>query len=301
MTSPVENRQSLLEKVEFLRKKKDEIGDLPEKVNTYAGHLVEIVRTQGYGGALTGNAGPALTVEDTVDQIWSERDKANKAIGETWDKLNVLDPDLEVPIKFIDVANEWRTLRGNLLAAGNDFGDTVLSTAEWQGDAAVRYGEMRTRQQVPLDSLPLEFDKIAGSLERIAASELALYGELATKTQDLIAKIEDTAFSSVKDLLDVVKISVGGAISLMKNLVAVVEAAKTFIIGVVKSMADAAKTNMIEGNNIMQIVANQKGLPDGKWPSGVKASYGAGIGGIREAIGDASAKDGDKSDWTVGQ
>ncbi|MFI5541665.1 hypothetical protein ACIA5H_35330 [Nocardia sp. NPDC051900] len=301
MTSPVDNRQSLLEKVEFLRKKKDEIGDLPEKVNTYAGHLVEIVRSQAYGGALTGNLGPALTVEDTVDQIWSERDKANKAIGETWDKLDVLDPDLEVPIKFIDVANEWRTLRGNLLAAGNDFGDTVLSTAEWQGDAAVRYGEMRTRQQVPLDSLPLEFDKIAGSLERIASSELALYGELATKTQDLIAKVEDAALSSVKDLLDVVKISVGGAVSLIKNLVAVVEAANTFIIGVVKSMADAAKTDMIEGNNIMQIVANQKGLPDGKWPSGVKASYGAGIGGIREAIGDASAKDGDKSDWTVGQ
>ncbi|MET9029143.1 hypothetical protein ABZW96_26535 [Nocardia sp. NPDC004168] len=297
----MDNRQSLLEKVEFLRKKKDEIGDLPEKVNTYAGHLVEIVRSQAYGGALTGNLGPALTVEDTVDQIWSERDKANKAIGETWDKLDVLDPDLEVPIKFIDIANEWRTLRGNLLAAGNDFGDTVLSTAEWQGDAAVRYGEMRTRQQVPLDSLPLEFDKIAGSLERIASSELALYGELATKTQDLIAKVEDAALSSVKDLLDVVKISVGGAVSLIKNLVAVVEAANTFIIGVVKSMADAAKTNMIEGNNIMQIVANQKGLPDGKWPSGVKASYGAGIGGIREAIGDASAKDGDKSDWTVGQ
>lgn len=34
---------------------------------------------------------------------------------------------------------------------------------------------------------------------------------------------------------------------------------------------------------------------------GVKASYGPGIEGIRAAIGDASTKDGDKSDWTVGQ
>ncbi|MEU6190588.1 hypothetical protein [Nocardia sp. NPDC047038] len=297
----MDNRQSLLEKVEFLRKKKDEIGDLPEKVNTYAGHLVEIVRSQAYGGALTGNLGPAITVEDTVDQIWSERDKANKAIGETWDKLEMLAPDLEVPVKFIDVANEWRTLRGNILAARNDFADTVLSTAEWQGDAAIRYGEMRTRQQDALDSLAIEFDKIASSLEGIASSELALYGELATKTQDLIVKVEDAAFSSVKDSLDVVKVSVGGAVSLMKNLVTAVEAARTFIIGIVKSLADAAKTNMIEGNKISQIVGIQKGLPDGKWPSGVKASYGAGIGGIREAIGDASAKDGDKSDWTVGQ
>jgi hypothetical protein len=65
-------------------------------------------------------------------------------------------------------------------------------------------------------------------------------------------------------------------------------------------MADKL-TVMIEGNKISQIVAIQKGLPDNKWPSGVKASYGSGIEGIRAAIGDASTKDGDKSDWTVGQ
>ncbi|MGX1776988.1 hypothetical protein ACWIGW_33125 [Nocardia brasiliensis] len=272
------------------------MGDLPEKVDSACGHLVKLVRANGYAGSVVNPVG-LLTVEDTVDQIWAERDKANVAIRATWEKLKELEPDLDVPVRFIDVANDWRTLRNNLIAASGDFVDTKLS--EWAGDAAVRYEEMRTtRQQPALDNLPLEFDKIALSLETIAAAELTLYGEIATKVQELITKVEDGFFGSVKSMLS---ISFSGALSVAQELVKVVEASRTFIIGIVKSMGDAAKTNMIEGNKISQIVGIQKGLPDNRWPSGVKSSYGIGIEGIREAIGDASTKDGDKSDWTVPQ
>ncbi|MET8872351.1 hypothetical protein [Nocardia sp. NPDC004604] len=297
MTNTAEDRESLLDKISFIREKKDRIGDLPEEVSTYAGYLVMHVRTNGYAGVATNPIG-ALTVEDTVDEIWSERDKINKAIGQTWDKLKELDPDLEVPVKFIDVANEWRTLKGNVIAAGNDFLETALS-GEWQGDAANRYAEMRTRQKDALDSLPLEFEKIAVSLETLASSELTLYGDLATKAQELITKVEETTVDYLKALLDI--FSLGGAVAQIKALTTACEAVNTFILATVRSMADSAKNNMIEGNKISQIVSIQKGLPDNKWPSGVKASYGPGIEGIRAAIGDASTKDGDKSDWTVGQ
>ncbi|WP_156371089.1 hypothetical protein [Nocardia arizonensis] len=293
-----DDRQSLLEKSSFLRAKVIEVGDLPAKVDSACGHLVKLVRANGYAGAVTNPVGVLTgSVEDVVDDIWAERDKANSAIRETWGKLKNIEPDLDVPVKFIDVANDWRNLRNNLIAAGGDFVDTKLS--EWSGDAATRYEEMRTiRQQPALENLPLEFDKIATSLETIAAAELTLYGEIATKVQELISKVEDGFFSSVKSMLS---ISLSGALSVAQELVKVVEAARTFIIGLVKSMGDAAKTNMIEGNKISEIVGIQKGLPDNRWPSGVKSSYGTGIGGIREAIGDASMKDGDKSDWTVPQ
>ncbi|MCP2278684.1 hypothetical protein [Nocardia amikacinitolerans] len=292
-----DDRQSLLDTSRYLREKTIEVGDLPAKVSESCGHLVKLVRANGYGGVLTGNLVGALTAEDTVDSIWAERDKANTAINETWEKLKKLEPDLDVPVKFIDVANEWRNLRNNLIAASGDFTDTKLS--EWSGDAATRYEEMRTtRQQPALDNLPLEFDKIATSLETIAASELTLYGEIATKVQELISKVEDGFFNGVKALLS---ISFSGALTLVQELVKVVEAARTFIIGLVKSLGDAAKTNIVEGNKISESVGVQKGLPDNKWPSGVKSSYGNGIEGIREAIGDASTKDGDKSDWTVPQ
>jgi len=39
---------------------------------------------------------------------------------------------------------------------------------------------------------------------------------------------------------------------------------------------------------------------DNKWPPGVKGAYGNGLDGIENAIGDATADDGDKSDWELG-
>ncbi|GEM29749.1 hypothetical protein NN3_07560 [Nocardia neocaledoniensis NBRC 108232] len=255
------------------------------------------MRQVGYGGVASAPFG-VFTVEETVDEIWNERDKINAAIRETWNKLTHIDGDLEVPVKFIDVANEWRILRGNVVAAGNSFVETSL-TGEWQGDAATRYADMRPRQKEALDALPLEFDKIASSLETIASSELTLYGELATKANDLVVKVEETAVDYVKSALAL--LTIDGALGQIKALTTVVEAANTFILATVRGMADAAKNNMIEGNKIAEVVSVQKGLPGNKWPTGAKASYGSGIGGIREAIGDASVNDGDKSDWSVVQ
>ncbi len=56
---------------------------------------------------------------------------------------------------------------------------------------------------------------------------------------------------------------------------------------------------MIEGNKIAQTLSAQAGLPHNKWPPGAIASYGDGISGIRNALGDASVTDGDKSDWQL--
>ncbi|MFC3964663.1 hypothetical protein [Nocardia jiangsuensis] len=289
------DRASLIDKISYIREKKDRIGDLPAKVDDYAGVLVSHVRASGYGSAVVNPLG-ALSVEDAVDEIWRERDKANSAIRETWAKLDQLDPDLEVPVRFIDVANEWRGLRNTLIEVGNNFNDTNLAS-EWQGAAATRYAELRVRQKDAFDFLPLEFDKIAQSLETIASSELTLYGELAVKAQELITKVEEVTVDYIDALLDVFSLS--GAVAQIKALTSAVEAANSFILGVVRGMAEAAKNNMIEGNKIAESIDVQKGLPDNRWPSAVKSSYGAGIEGIRAAIGDGSTRDGDKSDWSV--
>ncbi len=65
-------------------------------------------------------------------------------------------------------------------------------------------------------------------------------------------------------------------------------------------MADGAATMMIESNRIEQNEGYQSGLPGNRWPAGVKGSYGPGLEGIKNAIGDATGHDGDKSDWELG-
>ncbi|MBF6150600.1 hypothetical protein, partial [Nocardia nova] len=93
---------------------------------------VKLIRTQGYtGGLLTGSA---VTTESQVDLVWANRDQINRALGETWDKLAEMEPGLEVPVTFIDYANEWRNIKNDIINAGNSFSETDL-TGEWEGDA----------------------------------------------------------------------------------------------------------------------------------------------------------------------
>ncbi|MBF6444029.1 hypothetical protein [Nocardia farcinica] len=119
---------------------------------------------------------------------------------------------------------------------------------------------MRNTQKLALGSLIEAFEEIARSLEEVAKAELVLYVELANVT----------------------------------------EAARTFIVGAIGSMADSAATMMIESNKIEQNEGYQRGLPDNRWPPGVKGAYGNGLEGIKNAIGDGTPQDGDKSDWELG-
>lgn len=298
MTSPggevTISRDELRKQIEAIRSNKSDIGDLPEKVQNWHGDLVKLIRANGYAGALTGNFVGAFSTEQMVDHVWGNRDKINDALGDTWDKLVEIDPGLEVPIKFIDYADEWRNITGDIIHAYNSFRETNL-IAEWQGDAANRYREMRDRQEEPLKSLPQTCGSIANSLEEVARKELELYTDLATKSQDLVEKVTTFAANYVGSFFDLPL----GPLSASDNLVAAVQASKSFILGAVTSIATNAQANMIEGNKIAQELSVQGGLPDNKWPPAVVAAYGNGIGGIRNAIGDASVTDGDKSDWNI--
>ncbi|MFR9751102.1 hypothetical protein ACL02S_08705 [Nocardia sp. 004] len=280
-----DSREELREQIRFIRSHIDAIGSLPEKVDSFSGHIVKLIRVSNI----------PFTAEWAVDEIWDHRDKINKAIRETWRRLSEISPDLEVPIDFLDIADVWRDLKGDIQAAGQDFYETSLSS-EWQGDAAARYVEMRARQEKALISLPIVSEDIAKSLEKVAASELELYVDLSIKTQELVATVTETTGSAFAAMFDLPL----GAISAMGDLLNTVVALETMILGYVASMADNALECLTEGNRIKQNLSIQDGFPDNTWPSAVKGSYGQGIDGIRAAIGDASAKDGDKSDWEIG-
>ncbi|WP_433196287.1 hypothetical protein ACQP1G_43840 [Nocardia sp. CA-107356] len=290
------SRDELIKQIVAIRSSQSDIGNLPEVVQDWHGHIVAMIRANGYGGVLTGNFGSALTTEDLVDKIWDNRDKINNALGETWDKLVEINPGLEVPVKFIEYADEWRKMNGDIINATTAYSETALYT-EWQGDASNRYRDMRDRQKIALDSTAEVCLQIAVSLETVAKNELTLYTDLATKAQDLVSKVTALTGSYIKSAFDFPM----GWISASTDLVSAVQASKTFILGITKSVADNAQSNMIEGNKIHGALVAQRGLPANKWPPAVVESYGKGIEGVRVAIGDASvtATDGDKSDWTI--
>lgn len=286
------DQKSLREKITLIRQQKDKIKDLPDDVQTWCGHLVKLVRTNGYTGMLAGNFGSALNTEDVVDAIWKERDKANTALGDSWNELSKVDPDLEAPIRFIAVANEWRNLKTAVQLAETDVGYTKLS-GTWHGDAATRYGIMRNEQGIPLEILPTVFEDIAASLETVAKAELTLYSDLATKVQELEASV----VAAVGDLSDLLDPPAAAA-----NLANTVEAAKTFIVNTITAMAESDATNIIESQKIQQNGGYQRGIPNNKWPAAVSdaAAFGNGLEGLKNSMGDGTTADGDKSDWEIG-
>ncbi|MFD8102640.1 hypothetical protein ACFV24_24185 [Nocardia fluminea] len=284
----------LVKQVAAIRSNASGIANLPQMVQDWHGDLVKLIRAGGYGGAVV-NPGSALSVESQVDLVWENRDKINTALGETGSKLAEMDPGLEIPVKFLEYASEWREIRNDIYDARTSFGETDL-TGEWVGDAAVRYRELRIRQDKAFPAMSTLCENIAKNLEDVAQGELKLYTDLATQTQQLVEKV--TAFCSkmVSSFFNFP----WGPISASSDMVVVVQASNTFILGIATSVASSAFTNLKAANSIASDLKTQQDIPNNKWPPGVVASYGEGKEGVRVALGDASAKDGDKSDWSHG-
>ncbi|MFC8528678.1 hypothetical protein [Nocardia sp. NPDC057227] len=303
-TDVLDTKGALEQHITFIRAKMSEIDDLPAKVDTYAGHIVKAIRTQANVGFLALNVVSVglvgFAAEELVDKVWEERDKVNAAVRATSATLKKIDPDLEVPINLIMVANEWRNFKGYIQAAEADFDYTALG-AEWQGKAATRYVGMRAHQAKAFANLPSVCEEIAVSLENVARAEMALYGELATKSQELVEKITGI----VTDFTKAVFNFPWGPVSSLADLATAAAAINTFVTDVVKSMGDSAVDNMIEGNRIAQNTSIQVGLPNNQWPPAVQKEVYAPAGSsalddLRGAIADGTTLDGDKSDWEIG-
>ncbi|MGW4371808.1 hypothetical protein ACWEKT_39950 [Nocardia takedensis] len=288
------SREELEKQVTAIRSSSSEIGDLPGKVQDWHGNLVSLIRANGAAGAASGNVSSPFVAERHVDLVWDNRDKINEALGETGAKLAEMEPGLNVPVVFLGYAAQWRTVKNDVDEAFTALSEAALYT-EWQGDASNRYRDIHSRQQAACVSMAAAAEQVAGGLEAIAKAELALYTDLATKCQDLISTVTGLTGSYISAALNFPM----GYITASSNLVSAVQASKTLILGIAKSVADNAFTNMVEGNKIYDTLATQRGLPANQWPPGVVASYGAGREGIRVAIGDASVTDGDNSDWKL--
>lgn len=287
------SRDELIDRITAIRSQKSAIGNLPQKVEDWHGELVALVRTGGIVGAL-GSLGltTLLTEGAVIEKIWENRDKINLALGETWNKINEMDPGLEVPVTFLDYADEWRNIKGDIDNANTAFSETDLM-GDWSGDAAERFRSLRERQKLAFPAMSTLSEDIALNLEEVAQGELTLYTDLATAAQDLIEKVTELTGSYVSSMFNLP----WGPITASSNLASAVEASSSFILDIAKSVASSAQNNIIAANRIAQSASVQYGIPNNQWPPGVVSSYGAGKDGIVAAIGDASTQDGDQSDW----
>jgi len=186
---PPPQPDELTRAIEAIRSDKGRINDLPQDVHNWFGNLVKLVRT---GGIISGiSSGMLITAFDenvVIPKIWVYRDRINNTLGQTWEKLEEVDPGLEVPVTFLGYADEWRNIGGTIITAGNSFSETDLK-GEWTGDAADRFWAMRTRQAPAFTAMGAMCEKVATNLEAVAEAELGLYTDLSTTTHDLIEKV----------------------------------------------------------------------------------------------------------------
>ena len=280
-------REKLREQTATIIGNHSEIAGLPEKVDEWHSVVIIALRTAGLTSGV-------YSIEKTVKTFEENRDNINTALKGVSNKLRKLEKGIDVPVTFVDYADEWRNVSGDIVEAKNKFDKTTMWN-EWQGDASARYRQMREGQTPALTSLPKVCETIAVSLETVATDSLTLYTDISSKTRDLISAVTNLTNRSVASFFDFP----WGPLSASADLVEAVQASETFVVNLTNSLATNSQSNMIEGNRIFQSVAAVDGMPQGKWPAGVDASYGSGIEGIRNAIGDASVTDGDKSDWNI--
>ncbi|MEU4648031.1 WXG100 family type VII secretion target [Nocardia fluminea] len=286
--------EQLNTQIATIRSNIGDIGNLPDKVDQFCGVLAASIRA-GYVGP---GVISVFTSEKVIDDIYDDRDKINVSIKQAWNNLDRTDPDLEVPANLLVIADEWRNLKGNVQAAGHDFNNTNLSTT-WEGDAAAAYVEVRTRQALALKTVPEACDNIAKSLEALAATELQLYIELATKSREMVTEVTDVVgkVSTAVGGVIVNPFAVDEYIAAMSALVLTVENMKTLIMGVVSAVATSSAAKIQENNMIGQSYSIIDGLPYQKWPKAVSEAY---TGGLGDVIGDATTSDGDESGWNPG-
>lgn len=288
------SEDELLRQINRIRSGQSAIDNLPNKVQEWHGNLVSLLRTNAAAAAATGNVTAPVLAERQVDLVWRNRDEINSALGETGDRLAEMKPGLNVPVEFVAHAAQWRSIKNDINNAFTAISETVLYT-EWQGDASNRYRDIHQRQGLACTSLAEAAAQIADSLETVAEAELALYSDLATKVQDMVTTVTNLTGSYISSALNFPM----GYIQASSNLVSAVQASNTLVIGLATSIADNALKNMIEGNKVYDAVAAPRGLPAGQWPPAVVTSYGYGVEAVRDAIGDGSVSDGDKSDWEL--
>lgn len=289
------SRDDLIRHIASLRSSKSDIGNLPQQVEDWHGNLVKAIRTGEIISAIS-SIGISVFVNEAfvIEKVWDNRDKINRALGTTWQKLNEMDPGLEVPVKFLDHADEWKNVQGDIVEAGNRF-RTAQLIGVWKGDAADRYRVLHGVQSAAFPGMKDMCGEVAKNLQDVAAAELTLYSDLVSKSHDLIEKVTSLTGSYLSSLGSMPF----GPLSASSNLVSATEASNTFIVGIINSTAANAFAITKAANDIAQAQSVQDGIPYNKWPPAVIAAFGEGKQGVTAALGDASTRDGDKSDWQL--
>lgn len=276
----------------------DTLKGLPDRVDQFCGNLALALRSNY---ASPSGIASVFSTEKTIDGIYGDRDKITGALRETWKRMDATRTHLSVPSDLLLIANEWRTTKGSVQAALQDYMNTDLS-ATWAGDAAAAYVNVRKRQEKAFESVRDACEDIAKSLERLADAELTLYTELGTKAGELNAEVAklvgDGSASIVGAMLNPFEID--RSISALSGLVTSVLNLKTLIIGVISAVARCSAVKIAEGNMIGQTYSIIDGLIYNKWPAGVSEAHGAGITAIRDVLGDGTTADGDESGWNPG-
>ncbi|MGX1806145.1 hypothetical protein ACWIGI_10565 [Nocardia sp. NPDC055321] len=220
--------------------------------------------------------GGAVYLDGVRDDIneWIRKaiygDHANNQFG----ILDIID-GISLPVTLIDVANDWRTIGGEI-DEGHTERNSADLTARWFGPAAGAYKTVWEQQSLGFKAVSNICVVIATELEDLAQKILDFYADLAFGVADLVAAIvTDLAGMASMRLFD-------GA----DNIADSVQAAARLIMTAVTGTYNLTKDVTI-AMNVMNQNFTQVGLPQQTWPASKTSGYS-----------DATVRDGNAA-WSV--
>ncbi|MET0133126.1 MAG: hypothetical protein ABW215_05985 [Kibdelosporangium sp.] len=201
---------------------------------------------------------------------------ANK-VSEVFDEVTKLFTERGSASALRTAADSWNTQVGHRAStqAGLLVKEALETDNEWSGDAADRYGEAVTAQNKALAQIKTITENLQTTLNEIASALKVFWVGIAI------------AFGSYVALMIGCIIGAATVVGTVPSLVAALGFSLTFL-GAVATLSTAFANTLDEKKAKLDQQATMDGqFANGQWPSAVT-----------EQMGDASVKDGDKSDWT---
>ncbi|MFC8526295.1 hypothetical protein [Nocardia sp. NPDC057227] len=290
----MDDKTALMSEIDAMRTLAKEIELLPDGTASEVDKLIEYLRI----GQLIGTV-PSLGIglfvnEYAISVVENNRRDIEDSIDAVLTKVRELQVGEKVPVTFIDRAAGWRNLAAAVTNARDFAGGTDLRS-EWGGIAAERYFFVGLRQAEAFKAVPAIAEKVAANLEAVAKGILDSYKKIVTA----LLEIKNEILGVMSGL------STKGPVAIFQldQLVKTLGALQTRIFTIVGECATISQNNMIAGNQIALAPHTEAGFPGDRWPPASIAATGIDERGQKYdyelEFDDASALDGDASDWKV--
>lgn len=252
-----------------MRESEPEFDGLTGTVDNAFGKLVMIARAGNWTqGNLAGG-------ERDADTLWGFRDDINKVIRECIDGVSdntqkagkgakQFMTGVMLPVNFVIIADEWRTIGDDIAKGYNAFTKTLL-IGLWTGPAAATYNIARTQQELAFKGMMELAKTIAENLEKVAKSVLTFYGELAKNIAKIVAAV-------IKDIAGLP--TDPAAPFKLKSILSAITTAGEAIVAMIASILSTVQDIIVSGNIIGHAGEVQIGVPNATWPSPNAKEFG---------------------------